>query len=391
MTFRFDTRAVHAGLDPDEPAGAITPPIYLSSTYRMAEVDSARAGYEYARVGNPTREGLERALADLEGGYAGMAFSSGVAAADAVFRALCRPGDHVVVPRTMYGGTVRLSEGLHSAWGVSVTPVPVRDPEAFRTALRPDTRLIWLESPGNPLLEVTDIAAVAELAHHSEIPVAVDSTFATPYLMRPLSLGADVVVHSTTKYLGGHSDVVGGAVVTSLPDLADAVRAVQIQAGAVAAPFDSWLVMRGLRTLPLRMRRHCESALAVARWLDEHHGVAEVIYPGLADHPDHGLATGLMRTGGVVGQGSPAYGGIVSFRVRGGSEAAREVCRRVRLIALGGSLGGVESLLGYPTLMSHGVLAGTDRELPGDLLRLSVGLEDVDDLLEDLAQALYGT
>jgi len=381
----FSSRAIHAGQEPDPTTGAVVPPIHQVSTYKQDGIGGLRGGYEYSRSGNPTRAALEECIASLEGGERGFAFASGLAGEDAVLRALLRPGDHVVVPSDAYGGTYRLFKHVVEPWGVPHSVAAVGDVDSVRAAIRPETRILWVETPTNPLLGVADIAALAELAHASDALLVVDNTFASPYLQSPIALGADVVVHSTTKYAGGHSDVVGGAVVVApgVPtrdgeSVAERIGFHQNAMGGVAGPFDSWLVLRGLRTLAIRMERHCDNAEVVVDFLREHPGVTEVIYPGLPEHPGHELATRQMRR----------YGGMVSFRVRGGEDAATKVCAETTLWTLGESLGGVESLIEHPGRMTHASVAGTELEVPGDLVRLSVGIEDAADLVADLGQAL---
>ena len=371
----FATRAIHVGQDPDPRTGAVTVPIYQTSTFVQDAVGQHR-GYEYARTGNPTRTALQECLASLEGAEACVAFASGLAAEDAVFR-LCGPGDHVVMADDVYGGTWRQVSRVHEPWGLSVTTVDLSDLDATRAAITDRTRLVWVETPTNPLLKVVDVAAVAELAHAAGARVVVDNTFATPALQRPLELGADLVVHSTTKYLGGHSDVVGGAVCTDA-ETAERLAFLQNAVGAVPGPFDAWLTLRGIKTLQLRMQAHCRNAQAVADMLVEHPRVVHVAYPGLPDHPQHALAARQMA----------GFGGMVSFRVDGGAQAAKDVAARTRLFFLAESLGGVESLIEHPGIMTHASVAGTDLEVPDDLLRLSVGIEDADDLVADLEQAL---
>ncbi len=374
----FNTRAIHAGQDPDPLTGAVTVPIYQTSTYKQDGVGGLRGGYEYSRSANPTRAALEEALAALEGGVRGLAFASGLAAEDTLFRALCRPGDHVILPGDAYGGTFRLVARVLANWGVEYTTVPLADLDAVRAAVRPQTKVVWCETPTNPLLGIADIAALAELAHGAGALLAVDNTFATPYLQQPIALGADVVAHSTTKYLGGHSDVVGGALVAASSDVADELAFHQNAMGAVAGPFDAWLVLRGIKTLGVRMDRHCANAARVVELLQDHPAVSEVLYPGLASHPGHDIAARQMRD----------FGGMVSFRVRTGEETALKVCGLVEVFTLGESLGGVESLIEHPGRMTHASVAGSALEVPNDLIRLSVGIEDVEDLLADLAQAL---
>jgi cystathionine gamma-synthase len=375
----FETRAIHAGYEPDPTTGAVIPPIYATSTYKQDGVGGLRGGYEYSRSANPTRTALEGNIAALEEGERGFAFASGLAAEHTLLKAVCAPGDHLVVPDDAYGGTYRLFAKVEDPWGLSHTSAPVSDVDAIRAAIRPgETKVVWLETPTNPLLNIGDIEAVAALAHEAGALLVVDNTFASPYLQQPLTLGADVVVHSTTKYVGGHSDVVGGALVVRDLDLADRIAFHQNAIGAVAGPFDAWLTLRGIRTLALRMDRHCDNAEKVVDFLGRHPQVSQVIYPGLPEHPGHAVASRQMKR----------YGGMVSFRVAGGREQALAVCERAEVFTLGESLGGVESLIEHPGLMTHASVAGTDLEVPDDLVRLSVGIETADDLLADLEQAL---
>ncbi len=375
----FETRAIHAGYEPDPTTGAVIPPIYATSTYKQDGVGGLRGGYEYSRSANPTRTALEGALAAVEEGERGFAFASGLAAEDTLVRALCRPGDHVVIPDDAYGGTFRLFDKVEQAGGLTHSPAPVSDVDAVRAAIRPgETRLVWVETPTNPLLNIGDIEALAALAHDAGALLVVDNTFASPYLQQPLALGADVVVHSTTKYVGGHSDVVGGAIVVRDLDVAEAVTFHQNAMGAVPGPFDAFLTHRGLKTLAVRMDRHCDNAERVVDFLTGHPAVSQVIYPGLEEHPGHAVASRQMKR----------YGGMVSFRVAGGEAAALGVCERTEVFTLGESLGGVESLIEHPGRMTHASVAGTDLEVPADLVRLSVGIETVDDLLADLDRAL---
>jgi cystathionine gamma-synthase len=377
----FDTRAIHAGYDPDPMTGAVIPPIYATSTYKQDGVGGTRGGYEYSRTANPTRTALEGCLAALEEGERGFAFASGMSAEDTLLRTVCVPGDHVVIPGDAYGGTYRLFAKVEQPWGLEHTPAPVNDVDAIRAAIRPGrTKVVWLETPTNPLLTIADIEAVASVAHDASALLVVDNTFASPYLQQPLTLGADVVVHSTTKYCGGHSDVVGGALVLRDHELAERVAFNQNSIGAVAGPFDSWLVLRGLKTLGVRMDRHCDNAERVVEFLSAHEAVTEVIYPGLPEHPGHQVASQQMKR----------YGGIVSFRVRGGEQHALDVCSKARVFTLGESLGGVESLIEHPGRMTHASVSGTALEVPDDLIRLSVGIETAEDLLADLDQALGG-
>ena len=375
----FETLAIHAGQEPDPLTGAVVPPIYQVSTYAQDGVGGLRGGYEYSRSANPTRTALEECLAALEGGARALAFASGMAAEDCLLRTVCAPGDLVLIPHDAYGGTYRLFDTVLSRWQVSYRPVHLADAGAVRRALaeRP-ARAVWVETPTNPLLSVVDIAAVAQACREAGALLVVDNTFASPYLQNPLALGADAVVHSTTKYLGGHSDVVGGAVVVADPELGERLAFSQNATGGVAAPFDAWLTLRGIRTLAVRMERHGLNAARVADMLSAHPAVTGVLYPGLPGHPGHEVAAKQMR----------GFGGMVAFRVRDGEEAAVAVCGRTRLFTLGESLGGVESLIEHPARMTHASVAGSPLEVPGDLVRLSVGIESGDDLLEDLRQAL---
>jgi cystathionine gamma-synthase len=375
----FETLAIHAGQDPDPATGAVVPAIYQVSTYAQDGVGKPRGGYEYSRTANPTRTALEQCLAALEGGTRALAFASGMAAEDCLLRTICRPGDHVLIPQDAYGGTYRLFDKVLAPWQVSYQPVPVSDPQAVKHALqqRP-VRAVWVETPTNPLLSIVDIGALAALCADAGALLVVDNTFASPYLQNPLALGADVVVHSTTKYLGGHSDVVGGAVVVADAGLGERLAFQQNATGGVAGPFDAWLTLRGIRTLAVRMDRHSHNALRVADMLAAHPAVTGVYYPGLPGHPGHEIAAKQMR----------GFGGMVSFRVRGGEEEAVAVCARTRVFILGESLGGVESLIEHPHRMTHVSVAGSELEVPGDLVRLSVGIESGDDLLEDLRSAL---
>ncbi|GII52944.1 cystathionine gamma-synthase [Planotetraspora thailandica] len=378
MNEGFETLAIHAGQEPDPHTGAVVPPIYAVSTYKQDGVGGLRAGYEYSRSANPTRSALEEALAAVEGGARGLAFASGLAAEDTLIRTVCEPGDHVLIPGDAYGGTYRLFSRVLSRWGLSFDPVPLGDLDAVRAAMRPETKAIWVETPTNPLLGIADIVALAQIAHESGALLLVDNTFASPYLQQPLALGADVVVHSTTKYVGGHSDVVGGALVARSGELGERLTYHQNAIGAVAGPFDSWLTLRGLKTLGVRMDRHCDNAERVVDMLLSHKKVTEVLYPGLPGHPGHEVAAKQMRR----------FGGMVSFRVAGGEEEAVAICGRTRLFTLGESLGGVESLIEHPGRMTHASAAGSPLEVPADLVRLSVGIETIDDLLADLSEAL---
>lgn len=372
------TTAIHAGYRPDPATGAVNAPIYASSTFAQDGVGGLRSGFEYARTGNPTRAALEAALAAVERGRYGRAFSSGMAATDCALRAMLRPGDHLIIPDDAYGGTFRLIDKVFAHWGVTHTPVPLSDLAAVRAALTDTTRLIWVETPTNPLLSIADIAGIAAIGHEKDVKILVDNTFASPALQQPLTLGADVVLHSTTKYIGGHSDVVGGALVTDDEELDAAFAFLQNGAGAVPGPFDAYLTMRGLKTLVLRMQRHSENAAAVADFLNGHPAVASVLYPGLPGHAGHDVAAAQMS----------GFGGMVSVRMRGGRAAAQQLCAATRIFILAESLGGVESLIDHPALMTHASVEGTDQAVPGDVIRLSVGLEDADDLIADLADAL---
>jgi cystathionine gamma-synthase len=377
--YGFDTLAIHAGQEPDPRTGAVVPPIYQTSTYAQDTVGAPRLGYEYSRSSNPTRDALQECLAAIEGGRRGLAFASGLAAEDTLLRTVCRPGDHVVIPSDAYGGTYRLFAKVAENWGLDWTAVPLDDHDAVRAAFRPGhTRMIWAETPTNPLLSIADIAALAGLAHEYDAMLVVDNTFASPYLQQPLGLGADVVVHSTTKYLGGHSDVVGGALVAADDGLGDELAFHQNAMGAINGPFDAWLTLRGIRTLGVRMDRHCDNAERIAAYLQSHEAVTRVFYPGLESHPGHETAAKQMQR----------YGGMVSFRAAGGPEQAIEICNRAKLFVLAESLGGVESLIEHPGQMTHLSAAGSQLEVPADLVRLSVGIETVDDLLADLEQAL---
>ncbi|MEU6982981.1 cystathionine gamma-synthase [Streptomyces sp. NPDC046324] len=374
----FETRAIHAGNTADPLTGAVVPPIYQVSTYKQDGVGGLRGGYEYSRSANPTRTALEENLAALEGGRRGLAFASGLAAEDCLLRTLLAPGDHVVIPNDAYGGTFRLFAKVVQRWGVDFSVADTSDVEAVRGAVNDRTKVIWVETPSNPLLGITDIAAVAAVARSAGAKLVVDNTFASPYLQQPLSLGADIVVHSLTKYMGGHSDVVGGALVTADEALGEELAYHQNAMGAVAGPFDSWIVLRGIKTLAVRMDRHSENAEKIAEMLTQHPKVTQVLYPGLPEHPGHEIAAKQMKS----------FGGMISFRVVGGEEAAVEVCNRAKLFTLGESLGGVESLIEHPGRMTHASVAGSALEVPADLVRLSVGIENVDDLLADLRQAL---
>ncbi len=377
-TAGFSTKAIHAGWEPDGRTGAVNVPIYASSTFAQDGVGGMRDGFEYARTGNPTRRVLEENLAALENGAYGRAFASGMAATDAILRAALRPGDHLVIPNDAYGGTFRLIDKVFAQWGIEYSVAPVVDPEAIAAAMTAKTKLVWVETPTNPLLNVGDIAAIAAVAHSGGAKLVVDNTFATPYLQRPIDLGADVVVHSTTKYLGGHSDVVGGAVVTNDEQFDADVAFLQNGAGAVPGPFDAYLTMRGIKTLAVRMDRHSDNAEKLVEVLSGSAKVSAVLFPGLESHPGHAAAAAQMRR----------YGGMISVRLAGGREAALDFCARTKIFTLAESLGGIESLIEHPGAMTHASTAGSLLEVPDDLVRLSVGIEDVDDLIADVEQAL---
>jgi len=379
MTDRaFATRAIHAGQEPDPTTGAIIPPIYQASTHVQDGIGGFREGYEYNRAGNPTRSSLETQLAALEGGTSALSFSSGLAAEDALLRGILRPGDHVLLGNDVYGGTYRLLTKVLAPWGIETTTVELQDADAIRAALRPETRIVWLETPSNPLLKIVDIAAVAEIAHAAGAVLVVDNTFASPALQQPLALGADIVVHSTTKYLGGHSDVLGGAVVLGDDRFEEAVRFQQFAVGAVSAPLDAWLTTRGIKTLAVRVRQHSENAQAIAEWAAARPEFSEVYHPGLASHPGHEIAARQMS----------GFGGMLSLGLSGGPAAARAFAESTTLFQLAESLGGVESLIGYPPEMTHASVRGTALAVPENVVRLSVGIEDVADLISDLEEGL---
>ncbi len=376
MDYDFATRAIHVGQDPETVTGAVIVPIYQTSTYAQQAVGQ-HSGYEYSRTDNPTRTALQECLASLEEGRYGLAFASGLAATTTLLLML-KAGDHVVCGDDVYGGTYRLFQRVMTDHGLSFDFVDTSDPASVEAAIRPETRLIWLETPTNPLLKLAPITTISRLARERGVLTVVDNTFASPYNQRPLTLGADIVVHSTTKYLGGHSDVVGGAIVTSNDSVYERLKFLQNAAGAIPGPFDSWLVLRGLKTLAIRMREHERNAQAVARFLNEHTAVEQVIYPGLPSHPQHALAREQMR----------GFGGMISIILRGGPEAAQRMVERTKLWTLAESLGGVESLIEVPAAMTHASVAGSKLEVPAGLVRLSVGIEDSNDLLRDLEQAL---
>jgi cystathionine gamma-synthase len=372
----FETRAIHSGQAPDPSTGAVTTPISLATTFAQKAVGT-HLGYEYSRSANPTRSALEECLADLEGAAHGLAFSSGLAAEDAILRCL-EPGDHVLLPHDAYGGTFRLVDKVWRPFGISSSAVRADNLETFEERWVERTRLVWIETPSNPALSVVDIRALASIAHKHGALLAVDNTFATPFLQQPLSLGADVVIHSTTKYLGGHSDVVGGFLATNDAELASRLAFFQNAAGAVPGPFDCYLVLRGLKTLAVRMERHCTNAAAIAEMLDTHPAVSQVHYPGLPSHPGHYLASRQMR----------GFGGMVSFVLRGGEPAALEVARSTGVFTLAESLGAVESLIEHPHRMTHASAADSDLAVDPGLIRLSVGIETIEDLVADLRRAL---
>ncbi|MFF1613883.1 cystathionine gamma-synthase [Amycolatopsis sp. NPDC058278] len=375
----FETRAIHAGQTPDPRTGAVTVPIYQTSTYVQDGVGGTREGdYEYSRTANPTRSALEEALASLEGGRHALAFASGMAASDVVLRSTLRPGDHLVLGNDAYGGTFRLIDKVLSLWGVEHTVADLGNLDEVRAAIRPETKLIWCESPTNPMLGIADIAALAGVAHDAGARLVVDNTFATPYLQNPLPLGADIVLHSTSKYLGGHADVVGGAIITNEDELREQFFYLRNAAGAVPGPFDAWLTLRGIKTLALRMERHSDNAEKIVQALVKHPKVTRVYYPGLPEHPGHETAAKQMRR----------FGGMVSFSHADGEQAALEVASRTKLFVLAESLGGVESLIEHPGKMTHASTAGSTLQVPADLLRLSVGIEDGRDLVADLLAAL---
>jgi len=376
----FSTRAVHAGQEPDATTGAVIPPIHVASTYVQDGVGNMRNGYEYSRGGNPTRDALQALLADLDGGVAAYSFASGLAAEDALLRAYLEPGARVVMGNDVYGGTHRLVNRLHVPWGVELVVVDMSDVDRVRGALEgaPTKTVLWVETPTNPLMKIADIALLSEVGHEAGALVVVDNTFASPYLQQPLALGADAVSYSTTKYLGGHSDVVGGAVVLRDEAFAERVAFLQFGAGAIASPFDAFLTTRGIKTLPVRMERHSANAQAVAEALVSAPGVERVFYPGLADHPGHEVAAKQMR----------GFGGMLSVALTGGPEAARRFVESTEVFALAESLGGVESLIGYPSEMTHASVRGTELAVPENVVRLSVGIEDAGDLVADVLQAL---
>ena len=374
----FSTRAITAGLTPDATTGAVIQPIYQTSTFVQDGVGQLRGGNEYSRGTNPTRSSLETQLASLEGGKHGYSFSSGLAGEDILLRAALKPGDHVIMGNDVYGGTHRLVNRVFVPWGIGLDTVDMTDLDAVRAAITPATKVLWVETPSNPLMKISDIAALAEIGHAAGVLVVVDNTFASPYLQTPLALGADVVTHSTTKYLGGHSDVLGGAVILNDDELAEKVGFLQFAVGPVSGPMDAWLTTRGIKTLAVRMDRHSANAQKIAEALVGHPAVDRIYYPGLPEHPGHELAARQMR----------GFGGMISVGLKGGADAARSFTESTEIFHLAESLGGVESLISYPYEMTHASVRGTALEVPDNLVRLSVGIEGADDLLEDLLAAL---
>jgi cystathionine gamma-synthase len=375
----FSTRAIRAGQEFDPTTGAVVPPVYLTSTFVQDGIGGFRGGYEYARGGNPTRTSLQTLLASLEGGAHAFSFASGLASEDALLRAILKPGDRVVMGNDVYGGTHRLVNRVFVPWGVGLVTVDMSDLDAVRDAVAASsTHVLWIETPSNPLMKISDIAALVEIGHKAGALVVVDNTFASPYLQQPLALGADVVVHSTTKYLGGHSDVLGGAVILNDDELADKVGFIQFGVGAVSGPFDAWLTVRGIKTLAVRMDRHSSNAQALAEALVGHPALDAVYYPGLPDHPGHDIAAKQMKS----------FGGMLSVALKDGGAAARTFAESTSIFQLAESLGGVESLIGYPSEMTHASVKGTALEVPDNVVRLSVGIEDEADLLADILRAL---
>lgn len=378
----FNTRAVHAGQTPDPTTGSVIPPLYQTTTFAQDGIGKLRNGYEYGRGTNPTRDALQEQLAALEGGAFAFSFASGLAAEDALIRALLVPGDHIIMGNDVYGGTYRLINRVLSVWGISNAAVDMSDVDALAAAVASggpegDTKMVWVETPSNPMMKITDIAALADVAHAAGTLLVVDNTFASPYLQNPLALGADIVVHSTTKYIGGHSDASGGAIILSDAEAAEKIGFVQFAVGAVSAPMEAWLTTRGLKTLGVRMDRHCSNAQSIAEWLLTRPEVERVLYPGLPDHPGHELAARQMR----------GFGGMISVQLKGGEAAARQVAESTEVFTLAESLGGIESLMNYPSEMTHASVKGTELEVPVNLIRLSVGIEDIADLIADLEKA----
>ncbi len=375
----FNTRAIHAGQTPDPTTGAVIPPLYQTTTFAQDGIGKLRNGYEYGRGTNPTRDALQTQIAALEGGKHAFSFSSGLAAEDALIRGALRPGDHIVLGNDAYGGTYRLIDRVLSQWGITNSAVDMADAAAVQAAISANnTKMVWVETPSNPMMKITDIAATAQLAHDAGALLVVDNTFASPYLQQPLTFGADVVVHSTTKYIGGHSDASGGAVVVNDDELAEKVGFVQFAVGAVSAPMEAWLTTRGLKTLGVRMDRHSSNATSIAKWLQEQPEVERVYYPGLTEHPGHDLAAAQMKD----------FGGMISVTFTGGPEAAKTVAESTQVFTLAESLGGIESLMNYPSDMTHASVRGTELAVPANLIRLSVGIEEIEDLIGDLDQAI---
>ena len=378
----FNTRAIHAGQEPDPLTGAVVPPIYQVSTYAQDGVGGLRSGYEYSRSANPTRTALQECIASLEApgieSARGLAFASGLAAEDTIIRTVLKPGDHVVLPNDAYGGTYRLFAKVALPWGIDFSTAEITNPESIAAAMTPRTKLVWIETPTNPLLNVGDIAAIAQVAHAGGALLVVDNTFASPYLQQPLLLGADIVLHSTAKYMGGHSDVVGGSLVAVDPELGERLAYHQNAMGAIAGPFDAWLVLRGLKTLGVRMDRHNSNAADIVAFLQTQESVSHILWPGLPDHPNHDVAKKQMK----------GFGGMVSFRVKAGEQAALDICAKTAVFTLAESLGGVESLIEHPARMTHASVSGSALEVPADLIRLSVGIEDSADLVSDLERAM---
>ena len=376
--FGFETRAIRAGQPHDQRTGGVVTPISMSTTFAQDSPGSPKNGYEYSRTGNPTRHAYEACVASLEGAQYGFAFASGLSAEDALFRQLT-PGSQILLGNDAYGGTFRLIDSVHGKKsGLANAAVDLTKPEQIKEVWTPDSRMVWLETPTNPMLSVFDIQAISDVVHDLGGMVVVDNTFATPYLQQPLALGADVVVHSATKYIGGHSDVVGGFVATNNESLAEDLVYIQNAVGAIPSPFDCYLALRGVKTLPVRMDRHCENAQLIVDVLDEHDAVSQVLYPGLKDHPGHEVAKRQMKN----------FGGMVSFRVAGGQDAAERLVTQTKVFTLAESLGAVESLIEHPGVMTHLSVAGSALEVPDDLIRISVGIESADDLVADLVQAL---
>ncbi len=374
----FSTRAIHAGQEFDPTTGSVIPPIYQTSTFVQDGIGGLRGGYEYSRSANPTRTSLQTLIASIEGGRHGFSFSSGLAGEDVLLRAALKPGDHIVMGNDVYGGTHRLVNRVFVPWGISLDTVEMTDLDAVRASLRPSTKVLWVETPSNPMMKISDIAALVEIGHAAGVLVVVDNTFASPYLQNPLAFGADVVTHSTTKYLGGHSDVVGGALVLNDDELAEKVGFLQFAVGPISGPMDAWLTTRGIKTLAVRVERHSSNAQAIADSLVGHPAIERIYYPGLVDHPGHELAARQMR----------GFGGMLSVALAGGPTVARRFAESTELFQLAESLGGVESLIGYPTEMTHASVRGTELAVPENLVRLSVGIEGVDDLVADVLAGL---